>query len=160
MGDGLALGSAFRRWGGACALAAALGPAAAQDGPVYRLTYLPDEADNLICFSAADARDLLVAFRARFLAEERPRARRLLRTFEDQIGPGARYDCAFVRSIYVPRQPVVAIDIAEELALDWGEHDEHYFVAAELLVGDTRYTQTTSGDPIYVFTSDFVILKE
>ena len=135
-------------------------PAAAQGAPVYRLTFLPDEADNLICFSAGDARDLLVAFRERYLAEERPRVRRLLRGFEDQLGPAARYDCAFVRSIYVPHQPVVAIDITEELGLDWGGRDAHFFVETELLVGESRYTRTTSGGPIYVFTSDFVILKE
>lgn len=144
----------------AAAVGLGVGPAHAQDATVYRLTYLPDEADNLICFSPEDARDLLVAFRARYLAAQRPRARQILRAFEAQLGPAARYDCAFVRSIYVPLQPVVAIDIAEDLGLDWGDLDEHYFVETELLVGQTRYTQTAAGGAIYVFTSDFVILKE
>ncbi|MGF1500620.1 MAG: hypothetical protein ACFBSD_02300 [Paracoccaceae bacterium] len=136
--------------------------ATAQTGtaPSYRLSFLPDEQTNLICFSRTDALALLIEFRRRYLAEERPRVRRLIRSFEPELGPDNRYDCGLVASIYVPTQPIEAVDLAFERGLDWGDKDEHFFVAASLLVGETRYTMTAQGTPIYVFTSDFVILKQ
>ncbi len=140
-----------------CALA--LG-ASAQDGPTYRLSYLPDEQNNLICFSRQDALDLLTSFRTVYLAEERPRVRRLLRGFTEEFGQNRRYDCSFVFSIYVPTLPIQAVDLVEERGLDWEGRDEHYFVATNILVGETKYTQTATGGPIFVFTSDAVILKE
>lgn len=136
---------------------------AAPAEPVYRLSYIPDEQDNLICFSPVDAMAILTAFHALYVAEERPRTRRLLRTLEPEMGPGRRYDCAFVRSIYVPVVPVTAIDIQETRGADWGSgrfHKRHYFIATNLLVGETKYTQTRTGGRIWVFTSDFEVIKE
>lgn len=141
-------------------LALCLGGARAESAPVYRVSYLPDERDNLICFSRDDALDLLASFHDRYMAEARPRAMRLLRSLESQFGQTKRYDCAFIRSIFVPILPVEAVDIAEERGLDWGEAQEHYFVAANLLVGEAKYTKTATGGRIYVFASDVEIEKD
>ncbi len=125
----------------------------------YELSYLPDERDNVICFSRGDALALLSAFHAAYTGAEDPRAMRLMRGFEGEFGPGRRYDCAFLRSIFVPILPIDAVDVTVERGFDWGERDEHYFVASNILIGETKYTQTETGDRIYVFASDFVIEK-
>lgn len=125
----------------------------------YALSYLPDERDNVICFSRGDALALLSAFHAAYTAAEDPRAMRLMREFAGEFGPGRRFDCAFLRSIFVPSLPIDAVDVAVERALDWGERDEHFFVASSILIGETKYTQTETGGRIYVFASDFVIEK-
>ncbi|MGF1447480.1 MAG: hypothetical protein ACFBRM_14955 [Pikeienuella sp.] len=134
--------------------------ARAQTAQNFSLLYLPDEQKNLICFSRGDALDLLTQFRELYMAEARPRVARLLRGFSDDFGQNRRYDCSFIVSIYVPTLPVDAIDLVQERGLDWGDDNEYYFVAATLLVGETKYTQTATGGSIYVFTSDAVIRKE
>ena len=146
----------------ALAVAAMCQAAPAQEAPVYRLSYIPDEQENLICFAREDALALLTVFHEIYMAEARPRTRRILRGFAGEFGPGKRYDCGFVRSIYVPILPVEAIDLVEEFGTGWEGRQKkaHYFVATNLLVGEMKYTQTASGGRIYVFASEFEILKE
>lgn len=155
----LRLGALGNRLVLTAALALASVPTTAQEAS-FRLSFLPREATNLVCFSREHALDLLAEFREVYMAEARPRVKRLVRSFADKIGPGKQYDCALLKSVYIPIMPIDAIDLVSERSLDWGDKDEHYFVTSKVLVGEKTYTKTADGGPIFAFTSDFVIIKE
>jgi len=124
----------------------------------YSLSFLPDEQPNLICINEPDARALLRAFHQAYVgSDEKPEA--VMRRFEAEMGPDRTYDCGWVTSIYVPRIPLVVIDLEEEEGLDWGDKPTHFFVRANILIDGQQYTSAADGDGIYAFTWDFVISK-
>lgn len=124
----------------------------------FRLVYLPKVKNNLICFSRSDAADLLSEFRPLYLAEKRPRPRRILKGFETEFGNENRFDCAMLKSRFLPLKPMEVVDIADQ-GDAWEGRKAHYFVAAEVLVDNMRYVAGSQGETLYVYVPEGVIEK-
>lgn len=128
--------------------------AVAADAPKYKLSHIPDQQRNVVCFARSDALALLADFHRRYVSA--PILDPLPVLIE--LAPSQGYDCTTVDAAFIPTLPIQAVDLAVERGLDWSGRAEHFFVRAKLFGAVTPLP--AGADEIYVFTSDFVILKD